>query len=118
MLTRRQMTLLAGVMVIFGLDVIISWSGALFCDGFVEANPLYLVFTGHPAALLAALTLPKAALLWFFTATADWFNRRTDLGTLGGDIACFSAFAIQVAYAAWLIGANITGMPPPVWPIT
>jgi hypothetical protein len=118
MITRRQMILLAGVTVIFGLDIVVSWIGALFCDGFVEANPLYLIFTGQPAALLAALTLPKAALVWFFAAAADWFNRRTDLGILGGDIACLSAFVIQLAYAAWLIGANITGMPPPAWPIT
>jgi hypothetical protein len=118
MITRRQRILLGGVIVIFALDIICSWCGALFCDGFVEANPLYTAYIDQPALFLAALTLPKAGLTGFFVAATAWFNRIPRVGTFAGDIASSTALTIQITYGTWLLFANAPAILPALLPVT
>jgi hypothetical protein len=111
-LTRTQSLLFLAFIALMLTDLVVTLWGYQYYPGFVEANPLFNVFTGYPALFITAILWMKVVVIGFLLLAVIWFNQYDhDTSWQGGNILISTAtVGMELMLGALVVGNVILVM--------
>lgn len=107
-LTRPQLLALAGLAILFSLDIAATLWGFFNLQVFYEVNPLLAPFCSMstPHIFASVITGTKVAALAGIIAVTAWFNTWDQDRVSGGNVCCFGALGVYTVFMVGLAVVN------------